>query len=175
MNTTEVSYQEAIATLGITQDRFRYLLRLFGTKIQSITKGKERFLLPPAMILLTEVIALITTGLTPKDAVSQITSKHELLVLAPENPIEKSDERLKNMETALFMIAEEMKNSRQEILSLRSEVSSLRFQLAPPLPPAQKVIPWQPHPKVDTSSGVNVFKRFWITLFHPEKFRRLES
>jgi len=95
MNTKEVSYQEAIATLGITQDRFRYLLRLFGTKIQSITKGKERFLLPPAMILLTEVIALITTGLTPKDAVSQITSKHELLVLAPENPIEKSDERLK--------------------------------------------------------------------------------
>jgi len=175
MSKEKTSYQEAITTLGITQDRFRYLLKNFGDKIKSISQGKERFILSPGIELLMEAIAIINTGISPREAVSQVATKHQTaLVLVPQEEVKK-DLRFEGLEKAMLMMAEEVKASRQEMLSLRSEVSCLRNQLAPPPQNLLPVIPWKPRPKPDPLGGVNYLKRFWIRMFHPEQMRRWEE
>ena len=176
MNTGKTSYQEAITTLGITQDRFRYLLKTFGERIKSISQGKERFIVAPGIQLLMEAVAIINTGVSPRDAVAQVAAKDQpaVVALVPKEE-EKKDSRFEGMEKALLMMAEEVKASRQEMLSLRSEVAFLRNQLAPPSQNLLPVIPWKPIPKPDPLAGVNYFKRFWVKMFHPEQLRRWED
>lgn len=79
--------------------------------------------------------------------------------------------RLESMEKALLAVAEELRATRQEVVSLRSENAALKVLLLPA--PSKPVEAWRPEPaRPDPLEGKNIFQRIFLELFRPDSLRR---
>jgi len=89
-------------------------------------------------------------------------------VIAVSQKPEEKNNRLEEIEKIMLLMADEIKN-------LRNEVSRLNLRLASPIEPVHSFIPWKPEKSKDPLEGMTWYHRVWVECFEPWKKRRYVS
>lgn len=108
------------------------------------------------------------------------TTQTTAIVTVPANREELSqiDTRLGGIEKVMLIMAEEVKNSRREIESVRQENAVLRsqlLQLLPPIDPPKQITPWHPELPKDPLEGKTWLEKQWIAFFRPWEMRQFDT
>jgi len=153
-----------------SHDQLKYWCKLQG--IRPIVKARIAHVSIAESERIQEMIALVSSGMTPKEAARKLgNTKEEAghLVTAPTSPVLQE---LKEIREAMLAMAQEVKASREENRALRSEVLSLQKCLEYKKPEAAAMVPQRESPissesqdrRADPREGSPAKSDFWKEL-----------